>query len=266
MAAVQRERFYIYVDHMEMMADLSAGDFRQLIGAMTALARGEEPEVLTGEARGLFRFIRGQMERDFADEEHRREVSRMNGRKGGRPRKNPAVMDTAETASPIGETAGQAEAQTAETAEHPFAENLQVILKPGKADTDTETETDTDAETDADAETETETETETESVTRHAASQLSLQQCLSVGATELSSLPCSEPERRHSCGWDGQSETDIARVRGKGQALRPCGTLSQSGCLSGLRSGIADMAVFVWAGLSFQLAVFSCQFSAAGSG
>lgn len=128
----ERKRFFFYIDYFENMEDLSDADVRGLLGAMVAVAQGREPENLSGEAKGMFRFIRGQMERDMDNYDLLCETNRANGKKGGRPRKD------AETLEP----------------EEP-EKNRTVISEPGKPDT--ETDTDADTETDADAETETET-------------------------------------------------------------------------------------------------------------
>jgi len=195
----KRKRFFFYIDYFENMEDLSDGDVRGLLGAMVAVAQGEEPAELSGEAKGLFRMIRGQMERDMESYDKFCEIQSDRGKKGGRPRKN-------------------AESAASEADE----KKPWVFQKAEKADTDTEADTETEAEADAETETETALSGELGRVSAHGAHAgpapaehnglLSLGQ---AGRGELSDLPeCeistkSRSEQAAYLDWLAEDDCDL---------------------------------------------------------
>lgn len=83
------ERFIkLFYDWPESTCELTHEEKGCLIDAMIAYARGEAV-TLTGNERFVFPVFKAQIDRDRESYDKRVENSRVNGQKGGRPRKNP---------------------------------------------------------------------------------------------------------------------------------------------------------------------------------
>lgn len=85
----------IFVDCLDAVTPLDDGERGRLFTALLQYARTGEITGLQGNERILFPMLRAQLDRDAAAYESVCEANRMNGSRGGRPRKNPeAVSET----------------------------------------------------------------------------------------------------------------------------------------------------------------------------
>ena len=82
----------IFVDSLDAIEPLDDGERGRLFTALLQYARTGEIAGLQGNERFLFPTFRAQLDRDAASYESVCEANRLNGARGGRPRKNPAAV------------------------------------------------------------------------------------------------------------------------------------------------------------------------------
>ena len=83
----------LYLDYLQSLAPLSdAGRGKLMVAMLTYAATGQEPN-LTGPAHYLWPSLRSQIDRDQTKYQEKCEKNRINGSKGGRPRKNQTVSE-----------------------------------------------------------------------------------------------------------------------------------------------------------------------------
>ena len=81
-----------FVDSLDAIEPLDDGERGRLFTALLQYARTGEITGLQGNERFLFPMFRAQLDRDAASYENVCEANRLNGAKGGRPRKNSAAI------------------------------------------------------------------------------------------------------------------------------------------------------------------------------
>ena len=83
----------LYLDYLQSLAPLSdAARGKLMLAMLTYAATGQEPS-LTGPAQYLWPSLRSQIDRDLAKYQEKCGKNRINGSKGGRPRKNQTVSE-----------------------------------------------------------------------------------------------------------------------------------------------------------------------------
>lgn len=146
-----KKAFYLYNDyvkHFDFMSDEDAG---KLIKTILHYVNGMEVGKLDGVAEIAFSFIQCQLDRDRDKYQEICERNRVNGKKGGRPKKQkPEGITETETElemEPDKESEPEAfekeKTETEKTARFLDGENAKPE-KPKKPDTDTDKDTDTD--------------------------------------------------------------------------------------------------------------------------
>lgn len=73
-----------YIEHVDLLDDADAG---KVFKAILSYVNGIEGEQLNGMALMAFSFIRSQLDRDNESYERKCQANRINGKKGGRPKK-----------------------------------------------------------------------------------------------------------------------------------------------------------------------------------
>lgn len=124
----EKKTLMLYQDYRDMFEVLDPADAKDLLMALFKYNVGEDVS-LEGAPMAVFALIKNQMDRDQKKYEERAKTSRENGKRGGRPAKEPE-----EEKNNQNNPAGYSKTQ----------ETQQVISKPRKPDTDTDTDTDTD--------------------------------------------------------------------------------------------------------------------------
>ena len=82
----------IFMDSLDAIEPLDDGERGRLFTALLRYARTGEITALQGNERILFPILRAQLDRDAASYETVCKANRINGAKGGRPRKNPETV------------------------------------------------------------------------------------------------------------------------------------------------------------------------------
>ncbi|MBQ4600790.1 MAG: hypothetical protein IJB17_04090 [Oscillospiraceae bacterium] len=82
----------LYLSYLEAMEYLSDAELGQVIRSLLEYAKTGEKKKLSGLQGAMLTWMTGQHDRDRERYDKRCEVNRANGKKGGRPRKEPLPM------------------------------------------------------------------------------------------------------------------------------------------------------------------------------
>ena len=90
-----KKSFLMYYDYEELLEDLSDEELGKLVRAMFKYEKlGFEDEKLTGITKMAFAFIKRNLKRDKETYDKRSETSKINGKRGGRPKKEKPKEET----------------------------------------------------------------------------------------------------------------------------------------------------------------------------
>ncbi|MBQ7835798.1 MAG: hypothetical protein IJ389_00930, partial [Clostridia bacterium] len=89
----------VFLDWNEVTSELNYEEKGRLIEAMIKYANGEADIQLSGNERFLFGIMKNQINREHENYEKVVEINKINGAKGGRPKKNIKPEETEKTHS-----------------------------------------------------------------------------------------------------------------------------------------------------------------------